>query len=45
MILMHDRDEIASPNIAPGMLGFVIPEDYKGKALPLWRLHQELGQS
>lgn len=26
-----------SPDIAPGMLGFVIPEDYKGEALPLWR--------
>ena len=30
-----------SPNIAPGMLGFVIPEGYKGKALPLWRFHLE----
>jgi len=26
-----------TPDIAPGMLGFVIPENYKGMALPLWR--------
>lgn len=26
-----------TPDIAPGMLGFVIPEGYKGEALPLWR--------
>lgn len=31
--------ERLSPNIAPGMLGFVIPEEYKGIALPLWRFH------
>lgn len=26
-----------SPDIAPGMLGFIVPEDYKGHSLPLWR--------
>lgn len=26
-----------TPNIAPGLLGFVVPEDYKGVSLPLWR--------
>lgn len=26
-----------SPDIAPGMLGFIVPDDYKGNALPLWR--------
>lgn len=30
-----------SPAIAPGLLGFVIPEDYNGKALPLWIFHFE----
>lgn len=30
-----------TPDIAPGMLGFVIPDNYKGKALPLWRFHIE----
>lgn len=30
-----------SPNIAPGALGFVIPENYKGTALPLWRFYIE----
>ena len=30
-----------SLDIAPGVLGFKIPEDYKGNALPLWRFHLE----
>lgn len=30
-----------TPDIAPGMLGFVIPEDYKGIALQLWRFSIE----
>ena len=33
--------ERLTPNIAPGALGFVIPESYKGTALPLWRFHIE----
>lgn len=28
-----------TPNIEPSKLGFVVPEDYCGKALPLWRFH------
>lgn len=28
-----------SPNIEPGMLGFVIPEEYSSETLPLWRFH------
>ena len=28
-----------TPNIEPSKLGFVVPEDYRGKALPLWRFH------
>lgn len=28
-----------APTREPGSLGVVIPKDYKGKALPLWRLH------
>ncbi|MHB8276822.1 MAG: hypothetical protein ACYDIA_04095 [Candidatus Humimicrobiaceae bacterium] len=31
--------ERLTPDIAPGMLGFVIPENYKGMVLPLWRFH------
>lgn len=31
--------ERLSPNVDPGMLGFIIPEDYKGTSLPLWRFH------
>ena len=34
-----------SADIAPGMLGFVIPEGYKGEALPLWRFHQIISDS
>ena len=28
-----------APKREPGSLGVAIPKDYKGKALPLWRLH------
>lgn len=33
--------ERLTPDVAPGMLGFVIPESYHGDALPLWRIHQQ----
>lgn len=33
--------ERLSPDIEPGLLGFIIPQDYKGIALPLWRFRVE----
>lgn len=30
-----------TPAIEPGMLGFVVPDGYKGDALPLWMFSQE----
>lgn len=30
-----------SPSVEPGTLGVVIPKDYKGKHLPLWRFVQQ----
>ena len=33
--------ERLTPDVSPGMLGFVVPESYHSEALPLWRIHQE----
>ncbi len=33
--------EKLSPHVEPGELGVVIPKDYKGKQLPLWRIVQQ----
>lgn len=30
--------ERLTPDIAPGLLGFVIPENYSSESLPLWRM-------
>lgn len=37
----NGKVERLSPNIAPGMLGFIVPDEYIGNALPLWRFHVE----
>ena len=37
----NGKVERLTPDIAPGMLGFVVPESYKGEALPLWRILQQ----
>ncbi|MEA4898473.1 MAG: hypothetical protein VB115_09530 [Christensenellaceae bacterium] len=37
-------EKIAPPN-SVGMLGFIVPEDYHGKQLPLWRLHIQPGKT
>lgn len=33
--------ERLTPDVAPGMLGFVVPESYQSEVLPLWRIHQQ----
>ncbi len=30
-----------TPNVAPGFLGFILPESYKSNDLPLWIFHQQ----
>jgi len=37
----NGKVERLTPNIAPGMLGFIVPEAYKSDVLPLWRIHQQ----
>ena len=37
----NGKVERLTPNIAPGMLGFIVPATYKSDVLPLWRIHQQ----
>ena len=37
----NGKVERLSPDIDPGLLGFIIPDDYQSADLPLWRFHME----